>query len=818
MLTKYNKTYSGHVLVEVLLAMALFSIIITIVLGGFGTVRDGKVNQKQALVAKGYLDQTTEALRSVRERDWALLSEDGTYHLALNGSVWDVFAGSEEIDGFTRQIEIESIFRNEEEVVVASGGHLDPASKKITVTVAWGAEDRNKIESTYFITRNSGNTVSFQTTFAQFDSGQKSGTNVISNLDGEVVLANNTHARWCSPTLTAGSIDLPDGPPVAVAARAHSTDTSIPNDVLVATSPENSNSIKVAYVEVSADSETPTPTLRGKFTLNPSEYSSSGYVPTGIGLNNDFTTNDLKYYTSSSGKLYALVTTNLPSKEVLAILVNDNNDSSNSEYQDPINKIYKYWTFFNTRIYQGNTSSTPNQDQAPFGYGAKSLAILGDRGYALSGGYLYVFNLANIDSKTVSNGLDMVGCRIELDGYDCQPNTSPVKKYSAGQTGTTWSTTSNPIHADCSDGGNIELYADNDLDMVKVGSTTYAFVAVGGVTNPEFNIVNVTSVPTSSSSPRINNSSCGRISGGNSGWKRISSLDFNGGSGTEEAANSVYANSDGTRAYISSNGGVDANNDGNPDSYQFYIINTSTKTSPRFISGTSSPPTSGYYYGQNTSNENKQLYPRQSLTVLNGGRAVLVGRDGVEDSNDAEEYQVLKMEGSSGEQNPQYCGGVDFDNGFNDLVSVVEADSDSFVYMVANTQEKQLKIIQGGEDGTYVESGFFESEAIDLGANKVAMFNRVAADVEVPNGTSLDFQVATYGDGSESCDSISPTFHGEDGLTTSVYTVSGKIPYFNLPTPNINPARCFKYRLNFTSDSTRDFTPILKSLTVNYSP
>jgi hypothetical protein len=184
----------------------------------------------------------------------------------------------------------------------------------------------------------------------------------------------------------------------------------------------------------------------------------------------------------------------------------------------------------------------------------------------------------------------MIGCRIELDGYDCRPSEGTNRKYSAGQTGTTWSSTTSPAHLDCSDGGNIELYADNDIYPVKSGASTYIFVAVGAGTNPEFNIANVTTVPTNSTSPRINNSSCGRIVGGASGWKRTSSFDFNTKSGTEEAANSVFAKADGSRAYISSNGGIDGNGDGQPDSYQLYILNTQTKLVQIFIWHTSHRP------------------------------------------------------------------------------------------------------------------------------------------------------------------------------------------------------------------------------------
>lgn len=659
-----------------------------------------------------------------------------------------------------------------------------------------------------------------ETAVADFTPGLLTATQIVNNAGGEVILANNNYAKWCSPALSSATIDLPDGPPVAVSATAYAN-TSIPNDAFVATAPSAGTSIKMAHVSITANTDPPQPTLRGKFTLDSAQYSPGYSVPGGINLDNNFKTNAIKYYTSTSGKTYALIATNLPEKEVIVVLINDNNPSndndSSGEYADPVNKIYKYWTFFNTRIYEGNNASLPNQDQAPFGYGGISLAVFENRGYLASSGYLYVFDLNNIDSKSVSSGLDMVGCRIELDGYDCQPGNGTDRKYSSGQTGTTWSSTTGAAHLDCSDGGNVELYADNDIYPVKSGASTYIFVAVGAGTNPEFNIANVTSVPTANSSPRITNSSCGRISGGNSGWKRSSSFDFNTDSGTEEAANSVYAKSDGTRAYISSNGGIDGNGDGQPDSYQLYILNTSNKSSPTFLSGTpASGPSSGYYNGAGA---NGELYPRRSLTVLNGLRAVLVGRDAITNASDAEEYQVTNI---STEATPTYCGGLQFNSGFNDLTSVSEADGDNFVYLVANTPDLELKIIQGGPDvGQYVSEGTFTSAPF-TGASTAA-FNSFTANVTTPNQTTISIQVGVGDQVGGSCASTVYTFIGSDPsnyansyFTPNAGVISGAIPLTTVGT-YINPSRCFKYKAFMTTlDNT--VTPSLTDFTVNYAP
>jgi len=464
--------------------------------------------------------------------------------------------------------------------------------------------------------------------------------------------------------------------------------------------------------------------------------------------------------------------------------------------------------------YSGGTLAT--NDQAPFNYGASYLTILGNTGYIDSGGYLYTFDLSNIDSKTPANGLDQIGCRILLDGYDCQPGSGTDRKYSAGETGTTWSSTTSPAHNDCSDGGNIELTADHQLSAVQVGSNKYIYVAVGAGTNPELNIVDVSTVPTSN----IANSTCGR--GSDAGWKVTGTLDFDPASGTEEAANSVYAKSDGTRAYMSSNGGL--MHGGIPDSDQFYILNTTNKNSPTFLSTWSTTVSgshyantaqTGYYNGDAT---NIQLYPRRALTVLNGLRAVLVGQDGIpNDGIEPKEYQVLNLET---EATPAYCGGINFLPGFNDLTSVSEADGDNFVYMIANTTEKQLKIIQGGPDtGIYADSGTFESSIFDATlSNSFYHFN---ATVNQPANTAITAQVGLGAPVGGTCNAAVFDYVGPNGAAGSYFTanggtISGVIP-FGIYGGYQNPNRCFKIKF-FLSTTDSNQTPTLYDYTVNYSP
>jgi type II secretory pathway pseudopilin PulG len=977
------KNNFGQTLVELLITIGLAAILVPALLGAFTISRSGRVQMDQRIQATTYLKEAQEAMRVIQANGWTNFAS-GTYHPVVSGTTWSLAVGSETINSiFTRQIVISDVYRDTNDNIATVSGSLDPSTRKVDITISWTSPIPADVASTMYLTRY-GNTVYTQTLAATFNLGTLTNTQVTNTAGGEITLGNNNRAKWCTPAFSAATIDLPDGPPVAVSAFASATDTSIPNDVFVATAPYATSSIKMAFVNVTANTETPTPSLHGIFTLDPAKYSAPGLVPSGIGLDNNFRTNDIKHYKAPSGKVYALIATNLPDKEVIAVQVNN---GSGDSYQDPTNKIYKYWTYFNTKIYnaafnsptadapettnagdnngyEGNptrayindgsfatdtnsgsntgtnctgtdkdkhrfynydfsiptgatingieadlvakvdsTTGTPKicvqlswdggttwtaaktsnnlttgsatyvlggasdtwgrswgdadfsnanfrvrvidiagstsrdfsldwigvkvyyngissmaNDQEPFGYGARSVTVMGDTGYVISGGYLYTFDLSNIDTKSVSSSLDQVGCRIQLDGYDCSPGTGTDKKYSAGQTGASWGDTASPVHNDCSDGGNIELYADNDIHPVQVGSNKYIYVAVGAGTNPEFEIVNVTSVPDAGTSPAISSNSCGRISGGNSGWHVISSLDFNPNSGTEEAANSVYASSDGSRAYISSNGGIDGNGDGIPDSDQFYILNTSNKNSPAFLSTWASggaghqanTASSGYYNG---SIANIQMHPRRSLTVLNGARVVLVGKDATVDSNDAQEYQVLNNETES---TPTFCGGVNFDSGFNDLTSVSEADGDNFVYMVANTQEKQLKIIQGGADNAiYVASGIFESQTFDAGSN--VMFNRFFTTTSTPANTSITYQVSVEPAVSGSCNGVTFNYVGPDDTVNTFFTGDSVFPRDSDGGGYENPGRCMRYKAYMTS-STQAVTPTLYDFNVNYSP
>jgi hypothetical protein len=196
----------------------------------------------------------------------------------------------------------------------------------------------------------------------------------------------------------------------------------------------------------------------------------------------------------------------------------------------------------------------------------------------------------------------------------------------------------------------------------------------------------------------------------------------------------------------------------------------------------------------------------------------LVGQDGFPaDGKEPKEYQVLNIET---EASPFYCGGVLFLPGFNDLTSVSEADGDNFVYMVANTMEKQLKIIQGGPDyGIYVDSGNFIANPLSLATPSA--FNRFVANIAQPTNTTIKMQVSVATPSAGVCNANSFNYVGPGGSSSTFFmpsgaTISGTIPVGTFGSYQ-NPERCFGYKA-FLNTTDYGQTPALNDMTVNYSP
>lgn len=194
------QTNKGQALIELIIGFGL----ITIVLGSVSilifTARESRQRSANILVAETINIFQSEALRSVRGEDWANLVND-TYHLEELGNKWNLVLGSVEVDGFTKEIEIEGICRDPSGIIVdCSGGTLDPSIKKLTASVSWSFFFGGKVEKIFYFSRYLNNTTWVQTTETEFNQGETQGTIVTNASGGEVEIDfSGCPGNWQNP-------------------------------------------------------------------------------------------------------------------------------------------------------------------------------------------------------------------------------------------------------------------------------------------------------------------------------------------------------------------------------------------------------------------------------------------------------------------------------------------------------------------------------------------------------------------------------------------------------------------------------------------
>ena len=216
----------GQLLVELLLAIAIAGLVLPALFSGIATAREGRGQQQQRVEGVNLLRSTNEAVRSIREKGWATFAVNGTYHPVISGNSWDLSAGAETVDDFTRQIVISSVERDANGAIVPNGGTVDPSTKQVVTTVSWSKPIPASINSTLLLTRYLENASYTETTQTQFNAGTKTGLIVratsgsgLADDDGELILSPGGHGDWCDPILGISSINLTGGIATSVTAK-----------------------------------------------------------------------------------------------------------------------------------------------------------------------------------------------------------------------------------------------------------------------------------------------------------------------------------------------------------------------------------------------------------------------------------------------------------------------------------------------------------------------------------------------------------------------------------------------------------------------
>lgn len=289
----------GQSLVELLLAIGLSSILLPALVTGLITSREGKPQRAARIQAVSLLRQTQEAVRSLRNRDWSNISENGTFHPEISGSQWASASGSIATGGFTQSYTISDVNRDTNGVIVEPpAGSLDPSTKKVNITISWDQPYASQVSSILYLTRWRENLSYIETTQTDFNAGLPNqdtvgvavrSSNPPPDDNGEIILATGGHSDWCNPSLEENTLNLPkNGVGKAISARPGSSVGQ--SSQAAAGTGENASGVSYANILIS-DTDPPQPTIEATF---------DGYKTNGVFAEEDYaylaTDNNLKEF------------------------------------------------------------------------------------------------------------------------------------------------------------------------------------------------------------------------------------------------------------------------------------------------------------------------------------------------------------------------------------------------------------------------------------------------------------------------------------------------------------------------------------------
>lgn len=206
-----KKLFRGSMLVELLLTMGLAAIIFPALLTGMLASREAKPQQVQRMKALMLLKETEQAATSVKDLDWTTFASFSAtpLHPVINSGKWTLIPGTETINGLTRQLVINDVYRDTNGAIATSGGILDPSTKKITSTISWSQPYTSTFNSVIFATRTQ-NLSKTWTSQADFQTGGTFAGTTATNYNGGEIELSAGHADWCNPQdYIINQIDLP---------------------------------------------------------------------------------------------------------------------------------------------------------------------------------------------------------------------------------------------------------------------------------------------------------------------------------------------------------------------------------------------------------------------------------------------------------------------------------------------------------------------------------------------------------------------------------------------------------------------------------
>lgn len=187
-----KKTNRGFSLVEILVAMGIFSIIIFSIIELFVVSLEAQSIGRDKTKALYLTSEYIEGLKNIKSSNWNLLG-NGRFIITKNPSnnlVLTATASAETVDNFSRYLIISDAYRDTTGKLVESGGNIDPSTKKITLTTNWTGLHGSSNTVNIYLTRYTDNLIWKQTTISDFNQGIMDFTKIVSPTiqDGEVQL------------------------------------------------------------------------------------------------------------------------------------------------------------------------------------------------------------------------------------------------------------------------------------------------------------------------------------------------------------------------------------------------------------------------------------------------------------------------------------------------------------------------------------------------------------------------------------------------------------------------------------------------------
>lgn len=261
---------SGSLLIEIILAVALFAIIVPSLISGIITSRQGEPQQRQRQLATALIHETQDSLRTIRENRWDLLSPTGIFHPVKSDNTWVLSSGSDTVNDFTRYINISDVYRDINGNIGTSGS-LDPSTKRVTTVINWQQPAVSALSAVSYFSRYLDNLTWIQTKYSDFSIGTTLAGVAVeytndSPTDGEIVLAGGGHGDWCLPDLTLASVDLPKNGVANAIYAIPAVGTSTPGYVFAGTG-DNASGTSFAKVNV-IDSDPPSASISSPGTFD----------------------------------------------------------------------------------------------------------------------------------------------------------------------------------------------------------------------------------------------------------------------------------------------------------------------------------------------------------------------------------------------------------------------------------------------------------------------------------------------------------------------------------------------------------------------